>query len=175
MKADADMRTVRFRLADRLAVVPVELILSAKYAVIVALVFAAVTGWRSGAWGWSTLAKEGWVAAALALGGYLFVGTAVPALLPWLPGRAFSIKGAFAGLLAWLLLWGAGPYTRDLDLVAWLILLGVMGSYMGLNFTGASTYTSLSGVKKETRIAIPVMLVGLLVAVCLWVWACSSV
>jgi hypothetical protein len=67
-----------------------------------------------------------------------------------------------------------GPYTRDIDLVAWLILLGVMGSYMGLNFTGASTYTSLSGVKKETRIAIPVMIVGLLAAVCLWVWACSS-
>jgi hypothetical protein len=174
MKADADMRTVRFRLADRLGVVPVELVVSAKYASIVAMVFAAVTGWRGGDWAWSTLAREGWIAAALAFGGYLFVGTAVPALLPWLPGRAFSIKGAFAGLLAWLLLWGMGPYTRDIDLVAWLILLGVMGSYMGLNFTGASTYTSLSGVKKETRIAIPVMIVGLLAAVCLWVWACSS-
>jgi hypothetical protein len=107
------------------------------------------------------------------LGGYVLVGTAVPGLLPWLPGRAFSLKGACAGLLAWLLLWALGPYTRAIDLAAWLILLCVMASFMGLNFTGASTYTSLSGVKKETRLAVPVMVAGLLAALGLWIRACG--
>jgi len=71
------------------------------------------------------------------------------------------------------LLWALGPYTRAIDLAAWLILLCVMASFMGLNFTGASTYTSLSGVKKETRIAIPMMAAGLLTALCLWIRACG--
>jgi hypothetical protein len=173
MKADADMRTVRFRLADRLAVVPVELVVSAKYALIVAAAFSILAGWRGGGWAWNTFQKEGWIAAASALGGYIFVGTAVPGLLPWLPGRAFSIKGAFAGLLAWLLLWALGPYTQAIDLAAWLILLCVMASFMGLNFTGASTYTSLSGVKKETRIAIPVLAAGLVTSIGLWIGACG--
>lgn len=172
MKADAEMRTVQFRLADRLAVVPVELILAAKYALLVAAAFAVVAGWRRGGWTWNTL-QEGAVAAASVLGGYVFVGIAVPGLLPWLPGRAFSIKGAFAGFLAWLVLWALGPYTRGIDLAAWLILLCVMASFLGLNFTGASTYTSLSGVKKETRLAVPVLVVGLLAAFSLWIRACD--
>jgi hypothetical protein len=29
---------------------------------------------------------------------------------------------------------------------------------MAMNFTGSSTYTSLSGVKKEMRIAVPVQI-----------------
>jgi len=92
MKADAEMRTVRFRLADRLTVVPVELVASAKYALIVAVVFSILAGWRSGGWAWNTFRTQGWIAAASALGGYIFVGIGVPGLLPWLPGRAFSIK-----------------------------------------------------------------------------------
>lgn len=172
MKADAEMRTVRFRLADRLAVVPVELILAAKYALLVAAAFAVVAGWRSDGRTWNAL-QEGAIAAASVLGGYVFVGIAVPGLLPWLPGRAFSIKGTFAGLLAWLVHWALGPYARAIDLAAWLILLCVMAAFMGLNFTGASTYTSLSGVKKETRIAIPVLAVGLIAAFGLWIRACG--
>jgi len=173
MKADAEMRNVRFRLADRLAVVPVELVSSVKYALPLAVAFAVVAGWRSGGWNWSTFGTQGGNAAALVLGGYLFVGTAVPSLLPWLPGRAFSVKGASAGVLAWLLLWAAGPYARPIDLAAWLILFCAVASFMGLNFTGASTYTSLSGVKKETRVAVPVIIVGLLVSLGLWIRACG--
>jgi acetyl-CoA decarbonylase/synthase complex subunit gamma len=173
MKANAEMRTVQFRLVDRLSVGPVELILSAKYALIVAAAFSILAGWRSGGWTWNTLQKEGWIAAASAVGGYVFVGIVVPGLLPWLPGRAFSVKGVFAGLLAWLVLWALGPYTRAIDLVAWLVLLCVAASFMALNYTGASTYTSLSGVRKEMRIAIPVMAAGLLAALCLWIRACG--
>jgi acetyl-CoA decarbonylase/synthase complex subunit gamma len=37
-----------------------------------------------------------------------------------------------------------------------------------MNFTGASTYTSLSGVKKEMRVAVPLQIVGALTGVILW-------
>lgn len=173
MKADAGMRQVRFGLRDRLAVAPVELTAGAKYALILAAVFALPAGWRGGGWAWGTFRAEGTTAAALALGGFVFAGLAVPALLPWLPGRAFSIKGAAGGALAWLLLLALGVYSRPVDLVAWILLLCAMASFIGLNFTGASTYTSLSGVKKETRVGAPLMAMGLLAALGLWVYACN--
>ncbi len=113
------------------------------------------------------------MAVGLVLLGYLFVSVMVPAGLPWLPGRAFSVKGASAGLLGWATLWATGLYGRTTELIAWLMLLMVMGAFMGLNFTGASTYTSLSGVKKETRLAVPIMIAGVLLSLGLWTWACG--
>jgi len=38
-----------------------------------------------------------------------------------------------------------------------------------MNFTGASTYTSLSGVKKEMRWAVPLEIVGGVAGLTLWV------
>jgi acetyl-CoA decarbonylase/synthase complex subunit gamma len=150
----------------------VELTLGAKYAFIAAAIFALPAGWRQGNWAWSALRTEGTTAALSTLGGFLFAGIAIPALLPWLPGRAFGIKGAVGGLLAWLLLWALGIYSRPIDLIAWLLLLGSTASLVGLNFTGASTYTSLSGVKKETRLGVPLMAAGLLASLVVWLYAC---
>jgi hypothetical protein len=38
---------------------------------------------------------------------------------------------------------------------------------MALNFTGTSTYTSMSGVKKEMKIAIPLQLLALIAGIIL--------
>lgn len=38
-----------------------------------------------------------------------------------------------------------------------------------MSFTGASTYTSLSGVVKEMRIAVPLQVAAAVVGVLLWV------
>jgi acetyl-CoA decarbonylase/synthase complex subunit gamma len=40
-----------------------------------------------------------------------------------------------------------------------------------MNFTGCSTYTSLSGVKKEMRFAVPLEIAGAVVGLSLWVTA----
>lgn len=57
-----------------------------------------------------------------------------------------------------------------------LLLLGTaLASYLGLNFTGSSTYTSLSGVKKEMRLAVPVMIIGGAAGLLLWLGACFVV
>jgi acetyl-CoA decarbonylase/synthase complex subunit gamma len=37
-----------------------------------------------------------------------------------------------------------------------------------LNFTGASTYTSLSGVKREVRIAVPIQIACAILGIGLW-------
>jgi hypothetical protein len=43
-----------------------------------------------------------------------------------------------------------------------------VAAYLGMNFTGASTYTSLSGVKKEMRWAVPFEIAGAVVGLGLW-------
>jgi hypothetical protein len=95
-----------------------------------------------------------------------------PALLPWLPGRAFAIKGAVMGAAAGALL--SSLFDGQL---AWLEMLSLtlfimaVSSYLAMNFTGSTPYTSPSGVEKEMRKAIPAQAVGALAAVVLWVSA----
>ena len=83
-----------------------------------------------------------------------------PLLLPWLPGRAFSVKGLTLGLLAGFILVVVRlnePSHMDdgLEILAWLLLIYALSTYLAMNFTGASTYTSLSGVRREMRWALP--------------------
>jgi acetyl-CoA decarbonylase/synthase complex subunit gamma len=83
-----------------------------------------------------------------------------PLLLPWLPGRAFSLKGLVLGLIAAFLL-AAFRFSEfdtlagGVGMLAWILLIPAVSAYLAMNFTGASTYTSLSGVKKEMRWALP--------------------
>ncbi|MEQ8236459.1 MAG: mercury methylation corrinoid protein HgcA, partial [Syntrophomonadaceae bacterium] len=41
-----------------------------------------------------------------------------------------------------------------------LLIVPATSSYLALQFTGASTYTSFSGVTKETRLAVPLIRVA---------------
>ena len=83
-----------------------------------------------------------------------------PILLPWLPGRAFSAKGLIPGLVMAIIvlllrIWGWGSAAGGMETVAWLLMVPAVAAYLAMNFTGASTYTSLSGVRKEMRVAVP--------------------
>jgi acetyl-CoA decarbonylase/synthase complex subunit gamma len=97
-----------------------------------------------------------------------------PLLLPWLPGRAFSIKGLALGLLAdfvlvTLRLNGLATWIAWTEILGWLLFIPALSTYLAMNFTGASTYTSLSGVKKEMRWALPAQIVAGSLGLILWV------
>ncbi|MHC4747932.1 MAG: mercury methylation corrinoid protein HgcA, partial [Planctomycetota bacterium] len=47
--------------------------------------------------------------------------------------------------------------------------VAAVASFVTMNFTGASTYTSLSGVKKEMRIAVPLQLAAFVLGTGMWV------
>jgi acetyl-CoA decarbonylase/synthase complex subunit gamma len=51
--------------------------------------------------------------------------------------------------------------------LAAFLALPAVSSFYTLNFTGCSTYTSRTGVKKEMRLSIPVMGVAIAVSVLL--------
>ena len=107
--------------------------------------------------------------AALAAG--ILAGAVVtPALLPWLPGRAFSVKGGVAGgvLAACAVMWGRGTLDAPATL-ALLLAMTAVSSFVAMNFTGATPFTSPSGVEKEMRRALPVQAGLTVLAGLLWV------
>lgn len=145
-KASPEMRKVRFGFAERIVLAPVQLTQFGRY-----LVPASVI-----------LLLFGLKADSLLTAGALLAGTVlVPALLPWLPGRSFAVKSAAAGLATTTVLSAFLPMPIY-QFCARGLIYSAAASFIGLDFTGASTYTSLSGVKKEMRAALPAQALALL-------------
>jgi acetyl-CoA decarbonylase/synthase complex subunit gamma len=159
-EATPEMRRVRFTLRDRIAVIPVELIIWFKQALGLAVVAVLLGGISHSGFSLANAPR----AFGLVFTGWLTGGVLVPILLPWLPGRAFSIKGLWVGIALWLILFNGSLRTvrPTLEITGWGLILVAIVSFMALNFTGTSTYTSMSGVKKEMKIAIPLQLLSLI-------------
>ncbi|MEK7476503.1 MAG: mercury methylation corrinoid protein HgcA [Candidatus Coatesbacteria bacterium] len=174
MKATPGMRRVRFGIRDRAVLIPVELVIGAKLIFGVASVMVLLGGLVR--WGYSVdrAAASAPGVAALALAAFAFPVVLVPLLLPWLPGRAFAVKGAWVGAAMALGLYLAAhagvvnPGGR-LELWGWMAGWTALASYVAMNFTGASTYTSLSGVYAEMKRAIPAQAVLAAAAAVLWI------
>jgi CO dehydrogenase/acetyl-CoA synthase delta subunit len=173
MTAEPEMRKVRFRLRDRLLLVPVELTMGVRFAVPVAAALLLLGGLGPRGFSLAGLATTGATSAALAVASYLTAQVLGPVLLPWLPGRAFSLKGAVLGLalvgaVVAYGLPGPGLFASWLHLAGWLALAPAITSFTLMNFTGASTYTSLSGVLREMRFAVPAQISAGAVGLVLW-------
>ncbi len=167
MKATVEMRRVEFALADRVRLVGVELSVLWRPKVLFGAFGALAAAWVSSAWWPGALGSAAAVAGFAAVGVVAGAGV-MPVLLPWLPGRMFAVKGAVAGAalafgLAAALVRGDGP--------SWLwgaaLASTALASFVAMNFTGTSTYTSPSGVEWEMRRAIPAQLIGAVAAIAL--------
>jgi hypothetical protein len=173
LKATPEMRRVRFPFVDRVRLIPVELVGWAKYMVPAAVVFLLLAGLGMGGYSFSRLSGVGLRSALLLLGAYFASVILTPALLPWLPARAFSAKGAWVGVIymgavALFAMFRPGLFESSLETAAWILMGLAVSSFVAMNFTGCSTYTSLSGVRREMRIAVPVQIVCAVVGFGLW-------
>jgi hypothetical protein len=174
MQATSEMRRVRFSLPNRIAVIPVELVHSAKWAFLFAACSMLLAGLGRDGYSWGRVAEIGTWSALMLLATWLGSMVFVPILLPWLPGRAFSIKGLCLGLVMLPILVGclAGLQSAKenwLVLTAWCLIIPTSASFLAMGFTGSTTYTSLSGVRHEARLALPVQLVCIVFGVVIWV------
>ena len=174
-KATPEMRKVQFRIADRAAVIPVELVISSKYALLIAAGLFLLAGLGPGVYALTRVAGAGTLAAGLILATWIGSAVLTPLLLPWLPGRALSIKGAWLGLLFLVGLFAGACLLPELaekltsfNLIAWCLLIPTVASFMAMNFTGATTYTSLSGVRREMQFAVPLQVAAAAVGVTFW-------
>lgn len=157
LKADDSMRTVKFTFVDRLVLTPVELVSAMKPAI---MFFGLLFILNS-----IGLTHFGGIELAGVLGA-IFSGTVLtPVLLPYIPGRAFAFKGWILGVLwtSLLVMLNMGQLNMPiswLEIIALFFILPTISAFLAMNFTGCSTYTSFSGVKKEMQLAVPLMFVA---------------
>jgi hypothetical protein len=162
--ATAEMRRVRFPWRDRAVLIPVEL---KNYLLPLVVITSA-------------LALLGQLLGALMVLTVFLSGIVLfPLLLPILPTKEFSSKGIILGILmalpfsVFLLLQGDITLGRVLYAIAPPLLMSPWVGYISLNFTGCSTYTSRTGVRREIFRYIPVMallfITGAVLAIMVWV------
>jgi len=161
MEATEEMRTVKFTMRDRTVLTPMEFIPAMKLSMLVfGSLFLA-----------NLVASEPFgIKDVCVYMGAVIMGTVVtPMLLPFIPVRAFSLKGWILGAI-WTLyaVWSFGWLHNDIIAAAgYLFLLPSLSAFFAMNFTGASTYTSFSGVIKEMKRAVPIIIVTMVIGMIL--------
>jgi hypothetical protein len=148
-KATPAMRRVEFPLKDRVVLTPVEFVHTALAMVVIAVLLWFLAG---------SVAVIAAVSAVLA-GTILF-----PALLPYIPTQDFSTKGLILGLIVaipFALSFSTNPappsWANAAGAAIALLIIPAVVAYFALNFTGCSTFTSRTGVKKEIFRYVPAM------------------
>jgi len=166
------MSTMRFTMLDRLVLTPMEINPAMKKFPWVAAGILLIFGLQPS----GLLFKEAWFnGLPYQLLGLLavFTGALVtPVLLPFVPFRSFAIKGWLMGVLSVFVAtrYASLPGVQDpiLLIVAYL-LFPALSSYIALQFTGSTTFTGMSGVKKELKIGIPLYIGAASISVILMV------
>jgi hypothetical protein len=150
-KATGDMRRVRFKLADRSVLIPVEFV----HALIPLILTGVILYFAAG------------IIPALAAGSTILAGTVLfPLLLPVLPTRNFSTKGYFLGMLTAVLFAIINLNYQTNSTLAFkiittgavILILPPVTAFLSLNFTGSTTFTSRTGVRNEIFRYFPSMI-----------------
>ncbi len=173
-KATQAMRRVTFTTWERLVLVPVELSLIRKPFLWTLLALFVLSGIGGPIFSLSAAVERGLTAVLLTLAGIIAGTAVVPFLLPWIPGRAFALKGILAGAVistGIVLALGASAQLTLMSGSALVLFATAVSSYLAMNFTGTTPFTSPSGVEKEMRRYIPAQLGAVVLAVVLWVGA----
>jgi hypothetical protein len=149
-QATPEMRRVHFTLRNRILLIPVELV-----HVLLPMLAAAIVMYFLG----------GWVSSLAAIATVVAGTVLFPILLPWLPTHNFSTKGFILGALT-ALPFVLSVFLRHPDWSVWrqvgqalefLLVMPAVTAFIALNFTGSTTFTSRSGVKREMFAYIPAM------------------
>ncbi len=161
MKATPEMRRVRFAFRDRIILAPEEIgavVINPAFWVIIGLWVAGILGLKIFSFSLPAV-----------IGALLIGAVAVPALLPWIPVRRFSLKGWLLGLIGTLIFLAVRgtPATAAgwVSAASTVLCLPALSAFIGMGFTGSSPITSLSGVVKEMKTAVPLILLSLVLGV----------
>jgi len=166
-KATEEMRKVRFNFQDRLKLTPLQFIQNIKYYFIALSILFIIN---------LIVMKDLNIALNNAVYqsipfiiGIGIAAIAFPLLLPVLPFRSFSLKGVLLGILYVIpiMLFKDVFFISGslLWIISYMSLLIIMMVNITLSFTGSTTYTSFSGVIKETLWTIPISIVVLVISI----------
>ena len=167
-----EMRKVKFSMLDRLVLTPREII----PAISKFLIFAVIALLFFGIQPTGILFKNAWGSSmpflSLGLASIIAGAFITPAFLPFIPFRSFAVKGWITGILSVMLVifsFNLQEQKNILIFSAEILFFPMASSYLALQFTGSTTFTNMSGVKKELKIALPVYLISTAISIILLV------
>jgi CO dehydrogenase/acetyl-CoA synthase delta subunit len=158
-RADREMRRVTFGFNDRVKLIPNDFMYGKYYLLgAMAVVFTISLISRSG-FSLNNVSIGSIPAILNILFAYIAGIVITPMFLPYIPARSFSLKGFYAGALIFLALL-LSEHTGDniFEKGSWFLIITAISSFTAMNFTGSSTFTSLSGVKKEMKFSLPLQI-----------------
>lgn len=166
---DEEMRTITFTLKERAVLVPLEICMLWKKLLFACVLFFVFSGFSRDIYSLS-LAFDRSVVLLSSTFVAIAAGTVLtPLLLPWIPFRQFWLKGGFTGLLSGsLFLISCHFQLSMIENTGILLWIAGCASYLGMNFTGSTVFTSLSGVKKEMPKGLAFQITATGLAIVLW-------
>jgi hypothetical protein len=169
-RADREMRRVKFEFGDRVKLIPNDFIYGKYYLLgAMAVVFLISCLTREG-FSFRNISGNAVPALINIFSAYLSGIVITPMLLPYIPARAFSLKGFYSGILIFIALLVSGRTGNNIfEQGSWFLIIGAISSFTAMNFTGSSTFTSLSGVKKEMKFSLPLQIGSAVVGIILLV------
>lgn len=155
-RADKKMRKVTFGFKDRIKLIPNDFMYGKYYLLGAMAVLFIISGIAASGLSYRNFSGDGGPAILNIFLAYVAGIVITPIALPVLPVRQFSQKGFISGALIFSVL-TLLKFTGDniFEIVSWFLIITTISSFLAMNFTGSSTYTSLSGVKKEMKFSVP--------------------
>ena len=170
LRATPEMRKVQFTLLDRMKLIPVELAYGGYYLLLIPAIFFILSGLHSQGYSVDIAWSNGGKAIINLIGAYLAGCVITPMLLPWIPFKRFSLKGLVIGwIIAGVLALYHFSGNNSIEIVSWFLIIGGISSFLAMNFTGSSTFTSLSGVQKEMKLSLPLQIIAIGIGFIGWI------
>ena len=158
-RADKDMRQVTFSFTDRLKLVPNDFIYNKYYLLGALIIVLLISGISPDGISYQNFLNNAGPAILNVFIAYVSGIVLTPLFLPLIPGRAFSVKGLITGIIVFLIPLALNlTGNNNLEKLSWFLIIVTISSFLAMNFTGSSTYTSLSGVKKEMKVSLPIQI-----------------
>ncbi len=170
-KADPAMREVTFTFMERLVLTPVEVQIVLKPFLITALVVFILSGFGPGFFSFAAAWSRGLTGLGALMAGLVSGAIITPVLLPFIPVREFALKGIISGIAAAIVMILAMPSaTASFSTgLALFLFITAISSFLAMNFTGTTPFTSPSGVEKEMKRYMPIQLACLVLAIGFWI------
>lgn len=156
-KASPEMRKITFPIKERAKLIPVELTGGKYKLLLVAFLFFMFAGLDKSGFFFNKMLETFHFPIINVFTSFLVGVIAVPLLLPFVPVRSFAFKGALLNIIMLASFWATST-VPTLEIAAMAMISTSIASFTAMCFTGSSTYTSLSGVKKEMKWAIPLQI-----------------
>lgn len=164
-----EMSSVSFTLKERLVLIPKEVCMLWNKLVWMVPLFFLLSGISVEIFSFQAAISRSTTLLLATFSAVAAGAVATPLFLPWIPFRQFWLKGAVLGAIFAVLFLPFAKTSLALPETAALFLwITCCSSYLAMNFTGCTPFTSLSGVEKEMRRGLPFQIGSALTGAILW-------